>query len=242
MSSKTIAGMDLALINHVKTLQQYGDKLTILPDKHRVMMKVLGPLYDANLKLKMGLESVRDTFGGAGKASTKATTAMEKGGKKANKTLGSMVKTVGLLGVVFAPLTAALTLTKGLFMGIVATLMPFIGIVFGVMAAVMLLVAIFDQGGGSLRAWLEDLPLVGDAFGAVQGAVDKVKGAFDKVDWEGSKTKIAGLGEKGKEVFGPAWTALTAGIGDAVSGQVERVKALWETLKSNITLPGMDSE
>lgn len=234
--------MDLALINHVKTLQQYGDKLTILPDRHRLWMKVLGPLYDANMKLKMGLASVKDTFGGAGKAAGKATGVMEKGGKKANKTLGSMVKTVGLLGVVFAPLTAALTLTKGLFMGIVATLMPFIGIVFGVMAAVMLLVAIFDQGGGSLRAWLEDLPLVGDAFGAVQGAVDKVKGAFDKVDWEGSKQKIGGLGEKGKEVFGPAWTALTAGIGDAVSNQVERVKALWETLKSNITLPEMDSE
>ena len=96
MSSKTIAGMDLALINHVKTLQQYGDKLTILPDKHRVMMKVLGPLYDANLKLQMGLASVKDTFAGAGKESTKATDAMEQGGKKETKTLGKMVKTVGV--------------------------------------------------------------------------------------------------------------------------------------------------
>lgn len=242
MSSKTIAGMDLALINHVKTLQQYGDKLTILPDKHRVMMKVLGPLYDANLKLKMGLESVKDTFGGAGKASTKATTAMEKGGKKANKTLGSMVKTVGLLGVVFAPLTAALTLTKGLFMGIVATLMPFIGIVFGVMAAVMLLVAIFDQGGGSLRAWLEDLPLVGDAFLLVQKGVDAVKGALGSIDWGGVKQGLGDTGAKAKEVFGPAWNALTAGLSDAIAGQVERIKALWETLKANITLPEMDTE
>lgn len=240
--SKTIAGMDLALINHVKTLQQYGDKLTVLPDKHRVMMKVLGPLYDANMKLQMGLASVKDTFAGAGKESTKATTAMEKGGKKATKTLGKMVKTVGVLGVAFAPLTAALTLTKGLFMGIVSTMMPFIGIAFGVLAAIMLLVAVFDQGGGSLRAWLEDLPLVGDAFGLVQKGVDAVKGALGSIDWGGVKQGLGDTGAKAKEVFGPAWGALTAGLSDAIANQVERIKALWDTLKANITLPEMDTE
>tara|TARA_R110000851_G_scaffold220568_3_gene373377 strand:- start:38601 stop:40331 length:1731 start_codon:yes stop_codon:yes gene_type:complete len=239
--SKTIAGMDLALINHVKTLQQYGDQLTILPDKHRVMMKFLGPLYDAHMKLNMGLESVKTTFGGAGKEGEKATKGMAKGGKLANKSLGSMVKTVGALGVVFVPLTAALTLTKGLFTGIIATMMPLMGMAFAVMAAMMLLVAVFDTGGGSLRAWLTDLPLVGDAFGLVQGGVDKVKGALGAIDWEGIKGSVSGVASVAGEAFGPVWTNLTGNISNTISQQKDRILALWETLKANITLPEMDA-
>ena len=201
--SKTIAGMDYQFAQHIATLQKYNNQIALIPDKHRMMMKFLGPMYDSYIKLNFGLESVKDTFGGLGKESAEATTDMDKGAKKANKSLTTMVKTVGIMGAVFLPLTIVLKLTKGLFMGIMTTMMPLIGIVFAIMAAVMLLVAIFDKGGGSLRAWLEDLPLVGGAFVVVQGAVNKVKTALGAVDWEGVKTSIVGVKDAAGEAFGP---------------------------------------
>jgi hypothetical protein len=240
--SKTIAGMDYQFAEHIKTLEQYGNVITLIPDKHRIMMKFLGPMYDSYMKIAFGLESVKRTFGGAGKESEKATEGMAKGGKKADKALGGMVKTVGALGVVFLPLTATLSLTKKLFMGIIGTMMPLMGIIFAVMGAVMLLVAIFDQGGGSLRAWLEDLPLIGDAFKVVDGAVGKVKTALGNVDWEGVKSSVGGVATAAGDAFGPTWDALVGGLGDTLSQQKDRILELWENLKANVTLPDMDAE
>jgi len=240
--SKTIAGMDYQFAEHIKTLEKYGDTLLLVPDKHRMMMKFLGPLYDAHIKLNMGLESVKRTFGSAGKEGVKATEGMAKGGKKANKSLGLMVGTVGALGAVFTPLVKVLSLTKGLFMGIIGTMMPFLGIIFAVIAVVMLLVAVFDQGGGSLRAWLEDLPLVGDAFKVVDEAVGKVKTALGNVDWEGVKESVGGVATAAGEAFGPTWDALVSGLGDTLSQQKDRILGLWENLKANVTLPDMDAE
>jgi len=238
--SKTIAGMDYQFAEHIKTLQKYNDTLALVPDKHRMMMKFLGPMYDSYMKLSFGLESVKRTFGGAGKEGEKATTGMAKGGEKANKTLGLMVGTVGALGAVFTPLVKVLSMTKGLFMGIIGTLMPFLGIIFAVIAVVMLLVAIFDQGGGSLRAWLEDLPLVGDAFKAVDGAVGKVKTALGAVDWEGIKGSIGGVATSAGDAFGPTWDALVGGLGDTLESQKTRILATWQNLKDNVTFPDME--
>ena len=240
--SKTIAGMDYQFAEHIKTLEKYGDTLNLIPDKHRMMMKFLGPMYDQYIKLNFSLESVKKAFGGMGKDGTKATEDVAKGAAKTDKTLGGMVKSVGLLGMTFGPLVAVLGATKGLFSGIIVTMLPMIGIVFGVMAAVMLLVAIFDQGGGSLRAWLEDLPLIGDAFGVVQAGVDKAKGALSAIDWGGAKSSIGDMASTAGEAFGPTWDALVGGLGDTVKAQMDRITGLWDTLKANVSLPEFNAE
>jgi hypothetical protein len=240
--SKTIAGMDYQFAEHIKTLEKYGDTLNLIPDRHRMMMKFLGPMYDQYIKLNFSLESVKKAFGGMGKDGSKATEDVSKGASKADKTLGSMVKSVGLLGMTFGPLVAVLGATKGLFSGIIVTMLPMIGIVFGVMAAVMLLVAVFDQGGGSLRAWLEDLPLIGDAFGVVQAGVDKAKGALSAIDWGGAKSSISGIASTAGEAFGPTWDALVTGLGDTVQAQMDRITGLWETLKANVSIPEFNAE
>ena len=67
--SKTIAGMDYQFAQHIATLQKYNNQIALIPDKHRMMMKFLGPMYDSYIKLNFGLESVKDTFGGLGKES-----------------------------------------------------------------------------------------------------------------------------------------------------------------------------
>jgi phage-related protein len=240
--SKTIAGMDYQFAEHIKTLEKYGDQLNLIPDKHRMMMKFLGPMYDQYIKLSFSLQSVKKTFGGMGKDGSKATEDVSKGAKKADKSLGSMVKSVGLLGMTFGPLVAVLGATKALFGGILMGMMPLIGIIFGVMAAVMLLVAIFDQGGGSLRAWLTDLPLVGDAFGVVQAGVDKVKGALGAVDWEGTKAAVGGVASSAGQAFGPVWDALVTGLGDTIQAQKDRIIGIWESLKENVALPEFNAE
>ena len=240
--SKTIAGMDYQFAEHIKTLEKYGDTLNLIPDKHRMMMKFLGPMYDQYIKLNFSLQSVKKAFGGMGKDGKKATEDVAKGAAKTDKTLGGMVKSVGLLGLTFGPLVAVLGATKGLFGGILMGVMPLIGIMFGLMAAVMLLVAIFDQGGGSLRAWLTDLPLVGDAFGGVQAGVDKVKGALGGIDWEATKSSVGGVKDAATSAFGPAWDALVSGLGNTLELQKERIIGIWNSLKENVSLPEFNAE
>ena len=66
MASEKTAGMALDTVNTVKTLQQYSDILTVLPDRHRILMKALGPLYTTYMKWDMALKSISTTFGDVG--------------------------------------------------------------------------------------------------------------------------------------------------------------------------------
>ena len=52
--------------------------------------------------------------------------------------------------------------------------------------------------------WLEDLPVVGDAFGVVQSAVDKVKGALDKIPFDKIKVAWVALAQGRKQRFSAA--------------------------------------
>jgi len=239
---KTIAGMDYQFAEHIKTLQQYGDQISILPDKHRLLNKFLGPMHDAYMKVGFALESVKQKFSGSGKEGVEATKGMGKGAKAANKSLGAMAKTVGKLSLVLMPVVAGVTIFKKMLTGILVTVMPIIGLFFAFIGVMMLLVAAFDQGGGKLRKWLEDLPLLGDAFGLVQQGVDKVKGVIDTIPFGKIKSGMGDVGTKAGEVFGPAWEATMTGFADTAQAQIDRLTALWNTLKANVTLPEMDSE
>jgi len=239
---KTIAGMDYQFAEHIKTLQQYGDQLTILPDKHRVMMKFLGPLYDTYIKLGFSLESVKSKFISSGDAGVQSMEHLDKKSGAADKTLNTFVKTVGVFGAVLTPVVATAGMFKKLLTGIVGTVLTMVGLIFSFSAVLMILVASLDQGGGKLRAWLEDLPVVGDAFGFVQSAVDKVKGALDKIPFDKIKGGLGSIGTKASETFGPVFSAATTGMGDLFDNQTGRMSGLWETLKANVVLPEIDSE
>ena len=144
---KTIAGMDYQFAEHIKTLQQYGDQLTILPDKHRVMMKFLGPLYDTYIKLGFSLESVKSKFTTSGDAGVKSMEGIDKKSGAADKTLNTFVKTVGVFGAVLTPVVATAGMFKKLLTGIVGTVLTMVGLIFSFSAVLMVLVASLDQGG-----------------------------------------------------------------------------------------------
>lgn len=148
--SKTILGVDQSLLDFVQTLNQYNDILLRLPTKHQILMKTLGPLYKTYLKTDMALQSVSGAMG------------------KTEKATGALAKSTKLLA-------APLVIVAGAFSGILSSMLPLLGIVFGVIAAFMLLTAAFDQGGGSLRTWLEDMPVLGEIFAVVQAGADAVK-------------------------------------------------------------------
>lgn len=148
--SKTILGVDQSLLDFVQTLNQYNDILLRLPTKHQILMKTLGPLYTTYLKMDMGLKSV--------------STVMT----KTEKATGKLAKATKLLAV-------PAVVVAGAFSGILTAMLPLLGIVFGVVGGLMLLTAAFDQGGGSLRTWLEDMPILGEIFTVVQTGADAVR-------------------------------------------------------------------
>ena len=56
--------------------------------------------------------------------------------------------------------------------------------------------------------------MVGDAFGVVQSAVDKVKGALDKIPFDKIKGGLGSIGSKAQETLGPVFSAAATGMGD----------------------------
>lgn len=227
--SELIGGMNYQFANQVKTLTQLDSGLAILPDRYRMMMKFLGPLYEAQIKVKMATQSVKELF-----------KEKEKVDEKANENMKKMTKTATTLHLVFLPFTKTLKITKALFNGILITILPLIGIFFMIMGVVMLLVAAFDKGGGSLRAWLEDLPILGAAFGFVQEKVDFLKDKIGNFDFEAVKTGALGAAATLQEAFGPAAQTLFTGLVDTLSQQKERVIGLWENIKSQVTFSDID--
>ena len=183
--NNTIMGMDQSLLDHIITLQKYEDALVRLPNRHQVMLKVLGPIYKTYLKVQMATQSTTQAY-------------------------QSQVKTTNTLAKATAGLLIPLTATAAIFKGIGMSLFPLVGMIVGIMGAMMLLVAIFDQGGGALRAWLEEIPIIGTVFEALQSAVDMVKGL------------ISGEGDGG--MFAPIADAATSIIGNIITA--------WETLTS----------
>ena len=242
--SKSVAGMDIAVMDAVQSLNQYGDILTLMPNKHRMWMKALGPLYTTVMKMEMAWKSLTKTLGVSEESLGEVADTAKEGEKTLDSSLGAMAFTTGILTATFAPLGKVLGVVKGAFMGVLMGILPLMGIMFGVMGAVMLLVAVFDKGGGALRKWLEDLPLIGDAFGFVQAAVDKVRGVFGGlgVNMDTIKTKIGEVGGYIQEMFGPALAAIFDGLSATFDATVGRVSALWETLKSTVSLPELDGE
>ena len=187
-----VGGVPQKLWDEVKTINQYKDSIAVLPDKHRILMKTLGPLFTAHMKMKMAMGSVTDAIKGTGKATTTAT-------KKAWKPFSLVLK-----GVV------------GAFKGMLLAMMPLMGLIFGVMGAMLLFAAVFDQGGGTLLKWVENLPIVGGAFALLKDVIGKVK------------ETIGGLGL--------SMTTIT----DYLDVWKERFLEVWETLKANVTLPDID--
>ena len=227
--SAIIGGMNYQFANQVKTLNQLDSGLALLPDRYRMMMKFLGPLYEAHIKLNMATQSVKEVF-----------KSKEKVDEKANKNMGQMTKTATALSLVFMPLTKTLKIVKMLFNGILISILPLIGIFFMVMGVVMLLVAAFDQGGGSLRAWLEDLPILGEAFGFVQEKVDILKDKIGNFDFEKIKMGALAVGATLQQAFGPAAQAIITGFVDTASQQKDRLVGLWDNIKSNVSFSEVD--
>tara|TARA_R110000824_G_scaffold3689_7_gene17473 strand:+ start:6114 stop:7682 length:1569 start_codon:yes stop_codon:yes gene_type:complete len=185
-------GVPQELWDQVATINQYKDAIAILPDKHRILMKTLGPLYTAHMKMKMAMGSVTGVVKSSSKATQKAT-------KMAWKPFSLVLK-----GVV------------GLFKGMLLALMPIMGVIFGVMGAMLLFAVVFDKGGGTLLKWVDNLPLVGDAMKLLKDGIVLVK------------EKIGGLGLSMETIT------------DYLDVWKERFLGVWETLRANVTLPDMD--
>ena len=185
-------GVPQRLWDQVATINQYKDAIAILPDKHRILMKTLGPLYTAHMKMKMAMSSVKGAITGTSKATTKAT-------KKAWKPFALV------LGTVVAS-----------FKGMLLAMMPLMGLIFGVMGAMLLFAVVFDQGGGTLLKWVENLPIVGAAFALLKDGIAKVK-----------------------ETFGGLGLSMET-ISDYLDVWKERFLGTWETIRANVTLPEMD--
>jgi len=181
MASEKTAGMALDTVNTVKTLQQYSDILTVLPDKHRILMKALGPLYTTYMKWDMALKSISSTFGDVGGDVGEGAEEASEATKKLSGSMAVVGASTGLLTKVFMPLTKVLGATKYLFMGMLSSILPIIGLIFAVVGGLMLFTAAFDEGGGSLRKWLEDLAIIGEIFAGLQIAIDDIKAAFNDI-------------------------------------------------------------
>lgn len=183
--NKTIMGMDAALLDFLQTMNKYEDVIVRMPNRHQVLFKVLGPLYRTYLKLDMAADSVKGTF-------TKT--------EKTTKTLTKATK--GLI--------APLAITVGLFKSLTMSIFPIVGIVMAILGVMMLFVAILDQGGGALRGWLEEMPIIGEVFGAVQAAVDMLRGVLTG---EGDAGILAPVADAANYVIGVVVDAFNMLIG-----------------------------
>jgi len=186
--------VDIATLDTIATYQQFNDVLTLIPDSTRMAIKFLGPLATGMMKLDMFTQSLTKTLGLGKKEMDGLGDGMEETAGKVESSGGIMGMAVSVLTLPFKALGGTLKLVGGMFTKLLLGILPLIGIFMAVTGIVMLFVAAFDKGGGSLKQWLSDLPVIG-------------------------------------------------GLMDVMVGTIERIKALWETLKANITLPeGTDSE
>ena len=188
--NKQIMGMDAALLDVIQTLNKYQDQIIRLPNQHQMLLKTLGPIYKTYTKVQMATDSVTGSF------------------KRQTKTGGVLTKALKGLAI-------PLTLVLGLFKGLTMAIFPIVGMVMAILGVMMLFTAALDQGGGSLRAWLEEMPIISTVFGAVQTAVDVLKGVLS--------------GEGGGGLFAPVFE----------NGQkiIDELLALWETLTTSVSMP-----
>lgn len=193
--NKTIMGMDAALLDFLQTMTKYEDVIVRMPNRHQVLFKILGPLYRTYLKLDMAADSVKSTF-----TSTEKTT----------KTLTKATK--GLI--------APLAITVGLFKALTMSIFPIVGIVMAILGVMMLFVAALDQGGGALRGWLEEMPIIGEVFGAVQAAIDTLKGALTG---EGDAGILAPIADAANYTIGVVVSAFNLLMGSLPSIDGEKI-------------------
>ena len=177
--------LDLEFADGVTTLEAYRDALTILPDKTRILLKVFGPLMSTYLKVDLALQSLNKTFGDSSKPIEELGDTMEESGGKVEKTGGAMGKAVSILTMPFKALGGTLKFVGKMFKGLLLGMLPLMGVIMAVVGIVMLFVAAFDAGGGKLKQWLADLPIIGGMMATIEAAIGAVKEL-----WETLKANI----------------------------------------------------
>jgi phage-related protein len=171
--------LDLEFADGVSTLEAYRDALAILPDKTRVLLKVFGPLMSTYLKVDLALQSLNKTFGDSSKPVEELGDKMEESGGKVEKSGGAMGKAVSILNAPFVALGGTLKMVGGMFKSLLLGLLPLMGVVMAVTGIVMLFVAAFDAGGGKLKQWLADLPIIGGMMATIEAAIQAVKDIWE---------------------------------------------------------------
>ena len=158
--SKIVLGVNTGLVDMHKNMIALGATMPRIATKTQVLAKVFGPLAGLYVDAKMAIDSVGKTLGGN-------TKTME----TAAKATSALAVPVGAVAVGFS--------------GIVTALLPFVGIALGVVAAMVLLTAAFDQGGGALRQWLEDMPILSDLLAGTEQVIAFITEGFAGFGTEG---------------------------------------------------------
>ena len=182
---KTVKASRNDTIDLLATYEQFNAALTILPDKTRILMKVLGPLMTTYMQIDMALQSVNKTFRDSKKPVDELGESMGETGEEAEERTTMMGIAVSALSLPFKALGGAVKVVGGLFKKLLLGILPLMGIMMGIAGIVMIAVAAFDKGGGSLKSWLEDLPIVGGMMEHITTTIEKVK-----VLWETLKANI----------------------------------------------------
>jgi len=164
-----------AMADLIATYQEFNDVLTVLPDKTRVLLKVFGPLMKTYMKVDMAVKSLTSTFTDANKPAQDLGNTMEESADKTEDSSERMGVAATVLAAPFLLLGGVVKGVGGFFKGLLMSILPLMGLMMGVVGVVMLLVAAFDTGGGSLRKWLEDLPIIGGLMGAIDDAIARIK-------------------------------------------------------------------
>ena len=150
---------NIDMLDAIATYQQFNDVLTLIPDKTRILMKVFGPLMTTYMKVDMALQSLNKTFGASSKPVDELGDAMEESGEKVEKQGGIMGAAMTVLTIPFKAFGGTVKFVGKMFKSLLLGILPLLGIIMALIGIVMLVVAAFDKGGGSLKTWLEDLPI-----------------------------------------------------------------------------------